>query len=487
MKSILPFVLAALLALAPLASAAADATDQKVQALRAELDKYLATLAKSPDQRARYGGDAGAYVQAAITRITSDLKQGNYESADQQLRMLGQQIPTPGAGRIVGELLAEVQATRDQRDNAWVGNVEALVARARPQSLAAKNEKDLDALLEETSNLRGNPNSRSGQNDRLQRATQKVESLSYFVRRWQDYLAQLNAGNDNAARQVLQELSSDNGSRYPIVPRSELLARVTVPQSRPAVSEQGTTRYAAAEVNSTRPAPYVFEVASLDELPAALDRMRRHYADIPIPSEDSNLLQSFSSIVSATAAAEAGNLQPAFQAALNQGTVRGPGISERTNALRLILVRALMQKVLPRFLDVKPELAPKSDENPADYCLRIARTAREAGDWQLVARALEAYERVAFPGGQVPAWLSTDRTALSAYLLALNQEKAGDLESALVSLNRTLVTQGSFVPVDDIAARIIRARKGIEERRAAEQRRLVEANRRLQQATQPPR
>ena len=89
--------------------------------------------------------------------------------------------------------------------------------------LSAKVPKDLDALLKTLSDLKQRREDVTS--DVGKRALAKVEAAFSVVTHWQDYLANLNAGNMKAAHEALRPIAE--AVTYPVIPRSEILTRMT--------------------------------------------------------------------------------------------------------------------------------------------------------------------------------------------------------------------------------------------------------------------
>ena len=459
---------------------AEDSIDTLLGQLRKESEKYCSGL--KPDQRQRFGAEPMTVMAASLARIESDLRIGNYESVDQQIRQFSSYVPTPEVAGISSQIFIALQSAREKRDAEFVTKIDGLVEKTGHLCLAAKTEKELDELLGELANLRMSPNRGGSNNDMVQRASQKLESAARFTRRWQDYLAQLNAGNQNAARQIMQELASEGSGSYPILPRSELLARLGTASSAPNPPSAMETPLRAKSL--------AVEIKSLDDLSGALERIRQYYDGKPIPEETNSYLQVLSTISMAKDNLESGNIGMAMQIALGNSMYPVRPLPEKNTLLITKLRRELMMRVLPRYLDLPPDRALKADENSSDYLLRITKEASAAGDWLLVSHVLETYQHVAFVNSTAPEWLSRDRMTLELYLAGRNMERAGEYESALNSYLQALRAPGKYAPIEDIAERIKAMHKAIDDKRLAQQRaqqQQAEALRRQQQPAPPGR
>jgi hypothetical protein len=81
---------------------------------------------------------------------------------------------------------------------------------------------------------------------------------------------------------------------------------------------------------------------------------------------------------------------------------------------------------------------------------RIAREAKESGDWPLVVRALETLSQL---NGFNPK-PSAEIGAVKAFISGENQYAAGQFSLAVVSYENALRDGGGVVPVEKIAARL---------------------------------
>jgi hypothetical protein len=437
------------------------ATAPQFDQLKGELDKFTAKL--KPEQRTRYGEGTGFYLQGIVTKAAADFDQGNYESADQALRQLPQVASTPEIDKLVNDLLTVIQAAKEKRDRATVEKIEALVTRTGDLCLHAKTEKELDPLLSELGEARTSL-SRGGGNEVLQRALQKLDSAATFTRQWQDYLAQLHAGNQQAAAAIIMGLTNNNFS-YPIVARSELLDRARSVQADAAVNAPAPKAVPAETI--------VFDLKSLDDVPAAMQSLQGYIQRNPQLGRAQGVLINLRFVQEGVDSLANGNLG----GALLIGTTNPVGGSNQDVADMLAFTRLrseLLLRILPRYLVVSAPQLPHPNENPSDYLLRMVAEGKAASDWKLVMRALEAYRRVAYasPSTAEPSWLGGDMVALSNFLIAQNLERSGDEIGAISTYQVALRQSGQNFPVDEITVRIKALRQAIDAEQAARQARL---------------
>lgn len=237
---------------------AADPTSAAFGRLRDEIAKLpLKLKAENP---AMPGGSIVTYLASVPAKIQSDFEQGNFAKVDESLRDLARILPTPRMAKVVEELLALSKAAHEQQDQATLAKVGALLARAPELCSTAKSAKELDSLLSELAEARRTVH-RNGSTAALDRAYLKTSSAFDFVRRWQDYLVKLQAGDLRDAASILSDLASDPSS-YQILPRSELMARVSSLKVGTASASLSTS----GEVT----------ILSLEDLPQAIQTLRRN-------------------------------------------------------------------------------------------------------------------------------------------------------------------------------------------------------------------
>lgn len=407
-----------------------------VERLKAEIDKYAATL-KGETRAANIADSMKGYADYAV----SELAQGNLESAEQTLRQIRQSAPSPGVIAALDELTAPIKAAREKKEAAFVTRVDELAARTTKLCLEATDIRQFDSLLAELAEARGN---RNGGSEVAQRASQKLEAVAQYARRWQDYLDQKNAGNHRMAAQIMSELAN-NSYFGPVLPRSELLTRARAAQNLAAESSSPP----GDASTQARPVTVTIEVNTLEDVLPALEKLRTAGAAQSRTSEAINMLSQLNALQAGMAAVQNGQWGVALHHVLNNFSGQ-----ESSLATMPKLKRDLLMRILPRMIEAPDALQPTASETPAEYVMRVMQNAKDTQNWLLLLRTNEAYASVAYFNAGSPQWLIQDRTAIAAYVVGLNQEKAGDTAAALASYRAALGQPSRSLPVDDVAARV---------------------------------
>jgi hypothetical protein len=403
--------------------------------------------AKAGPNGARSGETPSYYLVSTVTRAQLDFERGNFENVDQLLRPVFQFPLSPEAANLIQDILTFNQSAWEQRDRDAMAKINALVARTATLCLAAKDERELDDLLIELNQARLLLY-RSGGNNAMQGAGEKLEGAQNFVRRWQDYLAQQRVGNAEAARRIIADLAN-NSSSYLILPRSELLARAVLLPPKP------TPKPAAPVMHS-------FTLKSLDDLPAAIQSLRQSGVQPGGYDQASILLTYFISLQEAVESLAVGNIGAAMQAASAPVPPAATVVDTQDNTPSLGRLRqALLLRILPRYFSGHlPE--PHEGENASDYLLRLFADAKQAQDWPLALRILGVYAQVCFTNANPPLWVADDISAIRTYLLGMNLERAEDYAGAMHSYQSILQMVGTDVPMDDVVNRMKELRPKIQ-------------------------
>lgn len=412
----------------------ASAVFPQIELLRPELEKYAASL--KGEQRSAYGRDIGPVLQSLLAQISADLTQENYDSADQQLRQLRQMAPSPAVISRIDEITMVVREARSKREAVLAAKADELAARTAELCLKATNIKEFDSLLVQLAETRTGLG-RNYNSEALQHIVQKIESATQHARRWQDYLEQKHAGNERGAIQIMTELAN-NSHLFPILPRSELLAR-TRSEAAPSSPPAQTSKLASITV----------EINSLADLPGAIEKLKAATVGGNSNNEVSQLLVQLRNMLSGVRALERGELGTALQHATG-GFFGSPDHEDLLTGPK----QELIMRILPQLVIVPENLTPQTGESPSVYLLRVLQQARTDKDWLLALRTLDAMSRVTYANTNPPEWIQQDRTALGFYVGGLNQEKAGDATAALNSFRAALKTPSRTMPVDDVAARV---------------------------------
>jgi hypothetical protein len=382
---------------------------------------------KSEAPRARRSGPeqerpSRDFAGEFISQLRSALASGG--PIEELLRNARQYAKSEKVAKLCDALLLAVQKEREAREGAFVSEMEGVCRRAGEAALKAQKAADLDPVLVELSRLRDQP--QRGYTEVGRRATEKIRSTIRFVTLWQDYLAQLAAGNQKVAREKLTSLADDAG--FPIVPRSEILARLNpLPPAQPP---------ARSDMNTPAVEAIMLRINTLEDVAPAMKELRPlRQGTNSVDFEQINFLASVLSDYEQTKAGLPVSLS----------SVSGAMHFRRFPKLKAEFVLLL----LPQHLGVgnrKPAVGESADL----YLQRLTREARESSDWPLVVRVLETSSQLNGYNPQPPPEIA----AVKAYISGENQYAAGQYALAVLSYQNALRDGGRMVPLEVIAARL---------------------------------
>lgn len=440
-------------------AAAATARDAEIDAVisdvRAKFSKRAPAAAFDPilARLAKLGAATNAYNDQSRGKLESvrmfvmrwqdyllQSSQGNLEQAANGLNMLmeiaGQQgiVPRSELAALQAENQAKAAAARVSRGDAATARVQALTKSVQAATEAAKTPADLDALLAEINKpLTDDPNNRGNLPGN---APLQIESMRRFVLKWQDYLAQLEAGNGQAATNILRELSYDNGAST-FIPRSRLLAllngkapgKVAPVASEPLVTPDELTPETldrlVLQLNARNDRT---SVTGMEDLAVEASRLRAAYAQLKL-----------------------GNPYPAFTVGSSSAGMGrfGPYAFALARVQQTLVVRAL-----PAYVEAPAGLTPSDNETPTAYLLRLVQRGQQAKDWQLVYRALKAAQSLNQRFGFGSDRVSLDVAGYQLFFQAMNEERAGLWMGAVRSYLSALRTSGPDLPAEEIGDRL---------------------------------
>lgn len=449
MKALFPWALAAALAVAVPVARAADekttaAATETTDDLVAQLDAAVRAAVKqqqkdagtgaSPDRSREvqyYATQAGATVRRALS------SGGGVSNLQEALNQVQSVVPSEDVQKLCAKILATAQAQAEARDKAVIDQATTQVDAAMKATFAAKEPKDLDDQIIQLSNLSLSRDYNNSQ--AVQRKVEQARSAVTFMCRWQDYLANKNNGNIDAARAVLQKLSQDTSS-YPFVPRSEILQRID--------------------------ALGVDKSSVTDQLPslkgkklADVEALRRETVELKYKNSNNQQIESrlraLQQLADAQQQVAAGLYGQAFSYCTNAN--RYGGMEAQQDMLPLTM--ELLMTFLPQYLEVATTYPAKADETPVAYLQRVNDASRAKGDWKTTSKALEAYRQVAFGNGQTPAWITGDAQAITAFIQGQNYESAGMYREAIAAYKRVIAQTGDNIPIEEAKKRLETIRK----------------------------
>ena len=300
---------------------------------------------------------------------------------------------------------------------------------------AAKVPSDLDAAL-----------SQDGPTNRYGAQAFQGYSTKEFVRKWQDYLAAVQAGNDLEAQKILKGLAANSDSTY--YPRSRILARLS----------------ALAKASGSRSRSGLL----MDPASLTLDNLRTLLLQIDALGSDpsflyehgeANLRNAVGHLASAVDQVKTGDLKSGVLA--NQFTGTASLSVEQVGEYSQVLNRLydhVTVAALPGYIDVPSDLKPEPMEGPATYLDRLIRGAVAARDWQLAFRAVQVRSQIG-PAAGNPDMEMADLQGFRSMITAMDKEQASQWTDAVAGYLDALNSTSSHLPVDEIGSRLVRIQK----------------------------
>jgi hypothetical protein len=427
-SSLLSFIL---LLISAISVIAAEATTQEI------LNKIELVITKTNKEKAE-GDDprfknSTPYISEMISRLKQVVDKGDLNSVQQILSQMRSLIATEEIKQLEEALLEALQKSIIEKDQAFVTKVDSMIDQMVIASFAAKEVKELDSFIIELSHLAiRSDDYRSSELAR--RATEKARNAVNFATNWQDYLAQSKLGNLDAAAQKLRNLA-DNTSSYPFVARSEILGRIT-----PLMAEK-------TNLSFDNSSPFSMEGKKLKDVAELRVKINEQVRKTPQLEGIKELQQALDELIRAQVQLKSGLIGQTFTYCTRQNY--GP----RSNDL-LALRQELLLETLPLYLGVAVKYPTKKEENPAGYIMRVVQESRSNREWNITWKALEAYRQVAFGSVQVPDWLTSDISGYSCFIIAQNQETAGQYVDAIRFYRRVVTSTGENLPLKEASDRL---------------------------------
>jgi hypothetical protein len=355
-------------------------------------------------------------------------------------RVLGQLAANSQASPEIKELSTQILALLPDEAEAqrkdYAARLDALLKKVVETCLAAKKETDLDTVSAELNALK-QPGYSSAP-DYTQNSGRR-EAAIRLVRQWKEYLAFLETGYEDRAKDILRSIADSPGT-FPLLTREQIMSKLG-----------GEPKIEPLE-------KILSEVKDLDELAKVIADVgavnsKRRSTD-PGANETYTTLNELKQVYKAHAAAKAGLYQNALQIATNiLNSLNTPASAEEFRIKTILL-----SEVLPAYLDLPNDATPRAGENPSQFLLRIADEAAAKGEWEKVQRVLDVYRTSAF-GMRPPTWLGGEIAGCSAYLSAQKLENAGDFKRAAIEYEKVLLQPGKRLPIKEATARLAALKK----------------------------
>ena len=393
-------------------------------AIEKEIDRQVAAAPK------RHGEEDPQQMRAYLAgTLRAAIARNRPEDLEMVLHEIDGAITTEATRRLSAKVHAELKIEIEKNTTAAVARVEAKLAEAGKAVRAATKPADLDVTLHTLSTLDQPESDFYGV--RLSSERSRLESANQFVRYWQDYLAALESKDTKTA---VQKLESASGIKIDLIPRSEILNRLTVLKKTKAVT-------AAEQI-----AQVMSRTKSLDAIPAALEELSTFEREQWNSTHDYDATIAFLrgelTAISATYQQFKSGIPATY-------TVHRPGNqSNDVDPVRLTqeLRVQLLQLILPRVIG-GPDVEVQSGETVQAYLDRMLALGSDRLDARMILRVRELQNTLR--GDQ-----QNDLTPLQPLLAAQNQYAAGQYATAVASYQTTLKNGGDLVPARQIGEKL---------------------------------
>ncbi|MGV3531864.1 MAG: hypothetical protein ACO1QR_05800 [Chthoniobacteraceae bacterium] len=410
----------------------------------AELDPIIDEIAPLTQQPALITGvpqDVVGKVQQFhqfLTAWQSHLaarEAGNPEQALQALRQFrSEQRTVPWVPR--SELVKQVDAARRATGVPGPDDAAEAIKRITEKALEANKGETIDPLLLEMRKLQA-----MMQTEEYHAQANQAQQLVSFLESWQKALILSETGNITGFKEALQQLEG-YGTRGLDIPRSKLLARLYALNAKPeAKSADGKP---ATPVKIEPPQAVLDRIQRLEDLEPTLVTLNSAVELLP-PSERNQwarIVQELQTVGRQYAEVRNG-LATRVNLGMNTTGAADPKV--------LDLQRQLSLLSLHRLLGEDAKMEPQAEENSITYLRRMLAAAKERNDWRLVQRIMETAQST---NVQDPLLRTTDSAAISSFLAATTQERAGQFAFATASYLGSLKTGSEWLPVEEIGERL---------------------------------
>jgi hypothetical protein len=362
--------------------------------------------------------------------LRSAIAHNRAEELDMVLNEIDGAVTTEATRRLSAKVHAELKIEIEKNNAAAVARVEAKLTNAAKALRAATKPADLDAILRNLS-VQDQPES-DFYGPRLAMERSKIESANQFVRYWQDYLAAIESKDTKTA---LQRLESASGIKVDLIPRSEILNRLTELKKIKGVTP---VELITQVMNRTK---------SLDAIPTALDELSG------FEREQWNINRDYDATVAflrGELTAISATYQQIKLGVPTSYTVHRPGNQpNELDPIRLTqeLRVQLLQLILPRVIGGGADVEVQPGETIQAYLDRVLALGSDRLDARMILRVRELQNTLR--GDR-----QIDLTPLQPFLAAQNQDAAEQYAAAVVSYQIALKNGGDLIPARQIGARL---------------------------------
>jgi len=412
-------------ALAPSGSNTPSGIEQKLAAFDAAAK---AAIENNKDLAARLG----TYRTTLTLQIRLLLRQRNEAEAISTVTQAVSTLPDDEVQKAGQALIAEIEAVRKAREDAAVDKITSVLKKV-PEAVAnAKKPSDLDGTLQDLDAIHEGNNNNYGNNE-IQRGVSQAQSAYQFVAQWQEYLTNIEAGQDQQAKGNLRNLV---GNEYGvnIVPRSKLLALLAdlAPEKPASSSSAPKTAQADAIMDG---------IKALNDLMPAYKKLN----ELRKADQGSVNMADFQTLEQCASLYEDAKVGLPVTITISRQSNGRSAAASRIEAMTLLYL-------VTCYLNVKGDYAPAPDENIIRYLDRLAALSGSEGNWMLLKRVLEVETFLNRNNGG--AFSATSTTGLNALLAGLSQETAGQYMLAVRSYQTALSNPSESVPSKLVGSRL---------------------------------
>ncbi len=374
--------------------------------------------------------------QRVITQLSTQLKtleaalrRNDLDTVDQILSGLKSYGSQSGMPAGWGEFLTELSnGIKDRAEKSWVQwftEVRALAKDVHDACLTANHSADLDAVLMRTSVMQMKRLNR--QNAMVERGSAMINGIVGTLQSWARYLDQRDAGNVNAANEILRNIGR-GGSEYPVLSAAEIRSKIE-PEKKEITFQ-------------TEVVGILSDLNTLDDLPAVVERWKAFQDDPQFSKNDMTQVVAMSAkldlMLRASAALKAGNNSEALAMASDNSLITG-----HTDMYPHL--KPLIKQVVDRVLASKVVaiIGPQEGiaENPTKAIKDALTALKQKSDYEGMLELLKLQQ------GLPSREMSLAILAIEHFLAGRRFESSGDLVMAVAEY-RTVVaaSPGPLLP-----------------------------------------
>jgi hypothetical protein len=396
----------------------------QLQDLLGQLESAVKEL--KPDEK---NSDRTHYLSSALTEIREMLESQDEtilgQGPSERLKLLLQLNLPSEVREPARQLLLALRRMQAEKEKQKVAALTDLLQTATKRLLAASSPEEIDSTIKLLSDTRSQAHE---QTRAIQQLQAKLGRLLQGAAYWQDYLSHSRGGDKEGSKGAIRSLLSTEYAEF--FPRSQMLRLLNpAPEAESAAQEEPSPAKISAILQ---------RIDSLEKLEKGIAELREFdawSAAAEVAQQLEGILESYKALQRGTAV----ELQLPTQ--------------DRERHMVITMLRAELLKIgIARLLD--SQFQPQ--ETLQEYFSRVSREARERANWaklgqiSVLASAMDMENLLG---------LAQDREAIASFLSGLNQEKAHQLQLAVISYQMALKSGSQQIPAEEIGRRIEKIRK----------------------------